>query len=71
MSRDTQKLNALFCKMELLPGVDILKAHIALGRDYLRKIIEDMEGMEFNEKHLRKDCDRLRRELDDEMGIMR
>ena len=32
---------------------------------------EDLEGLEYNEKMLRKDCDRLRRELDDALGIIR
>ena len=44
---------------------------IALAEDRVRLIRDDLDGLAFNEKHLRKDCERLRRELDDEMGIIR
>ena len=69
MSKDIIKLQALIQHMSTCKYVE--PAHIALAQDYLRKISEDMEGMEFNEKHLRKDCDRLRRELDDCNGVIR
>jgi len=44
---------------------------IALAENQVRLIRDDLDGLEFNEKMLRKDCERLRRELDDEMGIIR
>ena len=72
MSTYTDKLDALLIKIEALKPYDcILKAHVALGRDYLKHIYDDLEGMEFNEKHLRKDCERLRLELDDINGVIR
>ena len=71
MSKDTDKLDRLLSKMIFLTEDEVMRGHISLAHDSLTRIIEDMEGMEFNEKHLRRDCERLRRELDDEMGIMR
>ena len=76
MSQDTDRLEFLLASIseyasELGSNQDIFKANVAIGRDCLRRIIEDMEGMEYNERHLRKDCDRLRRELDDCNGIIR
>ena len=32
---------------------------------------DDIDGAEYNEKMLRKDCDRLRKELDEATGIVR
>ena len=32
---------------------------------------DDIEGVEFNERHLRKDCDRLRKALDEAKGEIR
>ena len=71
MSKDTTRLHALLSSITKISSDDVVIAHVALCQDCLVKIINDMEGMEFNEKHLRRDCERLRRELDDEMGIMR
>jgi len=71
MSKDTTRLDALLHQMFTLAGDDVMKAHVALAQDCLVKIIDDMDGLEHDKKHLSADCDRLRRELDDEMGIMR
>ena len=46
-------------------------SRIALAEDKLKHIADDLDGMAFNERHLRKDCDRLRAELDEAKGEIR
>ena len=71
MSKDTTRLHALLSSITKISSDDVVIAHVALCQDCLINIINDMEGMEFNQTHLKRDCERLRRVLDDEMGIMR
>lgn len=66
MSYDTDILDDALNKIELMADSHerILHGQIATARASLKNIITDMDS-------LIADCDRLRRELDDEMGIMR
>ena len=66
MSYDTDALDRALVKIDKLTDShdEVLKLHINIAIGSLKNIITDMD-------RLIADCDRLRRELDDEMGIMR
>ena len=71
MSKDTDRLFDLLRQIRVGCKCGVSVSLVSLAEDRLNHICDDMDGLEYNEKMLRKDCDRLRRELDDEMGIMR
>ena len=66
MSYDTDALSKALVKIDAITDTHdaVLKGQIAIAVASLRNIMLDMD-------RLIADCERLRRELDDEMGIMR
>ena len=72
MMADIERLDMILDTIEnVYSDYPRMKAALSEARDLVDKIRDDLDGLAFNEKHLRKDCERLRRELDDEMGIIR
>ena len=72
MTKQTDRLDMLLAAIEdVYSDYDILKAHIELARATLRRIIMEMENLNYDKVMLSNDCARLRQELDDERGEIR
>ena len=69
---NTERLDLLLKAIEdVYDDRPVLISHIALARECVRQIDRQIDDLQHDKRCLQADAARLRRELDDEMGLIR